>query len=487
MLQENLTHEQLLAQRRVQEFAQAAGENALHLACHAALPAALTPELLHLLRINFFLDPKDTKTGDPLPYTAETDLLLSPLCQEIGEQLYEMPSEVRNVLLEQLQQEFGAARIRRVAALLWKYSLNPRRAPWHENRRLERAQQLTALNFLDPQQARQWLEQAEEKQGRSKTDLRDWFIAMRRELPRSAILSGGAKTEPSTTPQEQEFAFETVRVDRYGKIIERQRETAWQFTEELGNGVMLEMVRIPAGRFLMGAPESEEGSSDDERPQHEVQIAPFYMGRYPVTQAQWRAVVEVAPQIERPLEPDPSSFKGAQRPVENVIWDDAVEFCRRLSQLTGQEYRLPSEAEWEYACRAGTTTPFYFGETITTDLANYDGSEPPYGEGPKGVYHEQTTEVGIFPPNAFGLYDMHGNVWEWCLDVWNDSHKNAPTDGSARQEGADINLRLLKGGSWFDPAWSLRCAYRIGVGRDGRVGVRGFRPVRAVGGQSSDF
>ncbi|MCZ8162317.1 MAG: formylglycine-generating enzyme family protein, partial [Microcystis sp. LE19-196.1B] len=129
------------------------------------------------------------------------------------------------------------------------------------------------------------------------------------------------------------------------------------------------------------------------------------------------------------------------------------EFCARLSKLTGREYRLPSEAEWEYACRAGTTTPFYFGETITGELANYRASGTYAGE-PKGEDREQTTPVGQFPPNAFGLYDMHGNVWEWCADTWHDNYDGAPTDGSACIENGDDNRSPLRGGSWFyDPLY----------------------------------
>ncbi|MFM6603662.1 MAG: formylglycine-generating enzyme family protein, partial [Dolichospermum sp.] len=178
----------------------------------------------------------------------------------------------------------------------------------------------------------------------------------------------------------------------------------------------LEMIAIPGGTFVMGSLEGEEESRSEEKPQHQVTIKPFLMGEYPITQAQWRAVAEL-PQVNQKLQPNPSRFKRANRPVEQVSWHDAIEFCARLSNHTKKPYRLPSEAQWEYACRAGTTTPFHFGETITTDLANYCGDYA-YGRGQKGAYREETTEVGNFPPNAFGLHDMHGNVWEWCQDDW---------------------------------------------------------------------
>jgi len=149
------------------------------------------------------------------------------------------------------------------------------------------------------------------------------------------------------------------------------------------------------------------------------------MGKYLITQAQWR-VVTALPKVERGLKSDPSRFKGGHLTVECINWYEAVEFCARLARKTGRDYRLPSEAEWEYACRAGTTTPFHFGETITTDLANYRGTDNEqykwsgfYGRGSKGIYRNKTTDVGSFGvANAFGLYDMHGNVWEWCQDIW---------------------------------------------------------------------
>lgn len=232
------------------------------------------------------------------------------------------------------------------------------------------------------------------------------------------------------------------------------------FVEDLGNGIQLEKVMIPGGTFMMGSPEDEEGSNDDESPQHQVTIKAFFMGKYQVSQAQWRFVAHL-PQVNKELNPDPSNFKGDNRPVEQVSWEDAVEFCDRLSQYTGRTYRLPSEAEWEYACRAGTTTPFHFGETITTDLANYDGNYA-YGGGAKGVFRGETTAVGSFGvANNFGLYDMHGNVWEWCQDDWHNDYKGAPTDGSAwLSNKKDSNRRLLRGGSLSYHPGNCRSACR---------------------------
>lgn len=177
------------------------------------------------------------------------------------------------------------------------------------------------------------------------------------------------------------FEFDVVIVDAKGKIADRRRSQARYFTEDLGSGVTLEMVEIPGGAFLMGSPESGKGRFSNESPQHRVTVSSFFMGKFEVTQAQWRAVANL-PGVSRDLNPDPSYFKGNDLPVEQVSWEEAVEFCARLSKKTGRTYRLPTEAEWEYACRAGTTSAFHFGETITPELVNYDGSRP-YG-GAKG-------------------------------------------------------------------------------------------------------
>ena len=219
-----------------------------------------------------------------------------------------------------------------------------------------------------------------------------------------------------------------------------------EWKEHLGNGVYLEMVDVPAGRFWMGSLASEAERDADEEPIHSVTVPALAMGKYPVTQAEWSEVVAL-PKINLDLNPFPSHFKGHRRPVEQVNWYEAVEFCDRLSRSTQRLYRLPSEAEWEYACRARTQTPFYFGETITTDQANYDGNYT-YGTGVKGEYRKQTTDVGSFPANGFGLYDLHGNVWEWCQDVWHANYQGAPTDGSAWAEGTTTLSRIVRGGSW---------------------------------------
>ncbi|MBW4678037.1 MAG: SUMF1/EgtB/PvdO family nonheme iron enzyme [Desmonostoc geniculatum HA4340-LM1] len=278
--------------------------------------------------------------------------------------------------------------------------------------------------------------------------------------------SGENTTKPTTEISLKTFEFKTVTVNAQGNITKRSNHEAKYFVENLGNGVTLEMVQIPGGTFKMGSLEEEAERSSDESPQHQVRVPGFFMGKYEVTQAQYQAIMGT----------NPSNFKGEKRPVDQVSWDDAVEFCKKLSQKTGGTYRLPSEAEWEYACRAGTTTPFYFGETITTDLVNYNGNYP-YGSAPKGEYRQQTTDVGIFRPNSFGLYDMCGNIWEWCQDVYNDNYQGAPKDGSVWLTGKNNKNKLLRGGSWILNAQGCRSANRGSYARGSRFSYVGFRVV----------
>jgi formylglycine-generating enzyme required for sulfatase activity len=244
--------------------------------------------------------------------------------------------------------------------------------------------------------------------------------------------------------------------------------------EKLTEDLTLELVTIPAGEFLMGSPLDEEERNWywnhpyysetqglDVEKQHPVTVSSFLMSQHPITQAQWRFVAQLS-KINRDLDPDPANFKGDRHPIETVSWHDAIEFCARLSQHTGKTYRLPSEAEWEYTCRAGTVEPFHLGATLSTDFANYNGDvKYTYGNGVEGVFQNKTTEVGSFGiVNAFGLSDMHGNVWEWCLDHWHLSYEGAPIDGSAWVVDGDDRYRLLRGGSWYyDPGY-CRSAYR---------------------------
>ncbi|MFZ4730750.1 MAG: SUMF1/EgtB/PvdO family nonheme iron enzyme, partial [Pseudanabaena sp.] len=254
----------------------------------------------------------------------------------------------------------------------------------------------------------------------------------------------------------QTFRFETGQITSYDSRnvqIQRSQKEAKQFVHDLGNGVKLEMVEIPAGRFMMGAAKGEADASADEYPQHPVNVPSFFLSKYPITQAQYQQVIGS----------NPSNFKGNLLPVENVNWEDAQAFCAKL----GKPYRLPSEAEWEYACRAGTTKPFYFGDTIAPSMVNYNGNYP-YAGAPKGEYREKTTQVDSFLANAFGIFDMHGNVWEWCEDDWHGDYNGAPSDGSAWKTGGNPQYHLLRGGSWNYYAQDCRSAYR------GRLDFRNY-------------
>lgn len=207
-------------------------------------------------------------------------------------------------------------------------------------------------------------------------------------------------------------------------------------TLALGGGVQATLVWIEPGLFMMGSPSGESGRDSDENPQHRVTITKgFWLGQTEVTQGQWQAV----------MGNNPSGFTGNDdHPVERVSWNDAKSFCKRLSEQTGSHVRLPSEAEWEFACRAGTTTPFNTGNTISTAQANYNGNYT-YGSGGKGVNRAKTMPVGSFSANAWGLYDMHGNVYEWCEDWYGDYPSGTAVDPTGPQTGL---YRVLRGGSW---------------------------------------
>ena len=301
----------------------------------------------------------------------------------------------------------------------------------------------------------------------------------------TASLDAAVITPQSSTPTTSTFEFEVVTVNAQGRETKRSRKQAQSFVEILGDTVKLEMVSIPDGKFTMGAPQEESESREDERPRHIVTVKSFFMGRYPITQAQWRAIASL-PKIKHDLHPDPSRFKGDNRPVERVSWYDAEEFCDRMSKATGRVYRLPSEAEWEYACRAQTTTPFHFGATNTINLANYCGQDQKikgifykgtYGNELNGFYRQETTEIDIFLANTFGLHDMHGNIWEWCADYYHNNYQEAPSDCSVWLINGNEESRILRGGSWNSPPNICRSAFRfLGNPSSGNKNI-GFRVV----------
>jgi formylglycine-generating enzyme required for sulfatase activity len=558
------------------------------LACYAALPLVLTPELVHYLRVQFL------KT-EHVPWVAEADLLLSDLCYSVGYEQYAMDSAIRDYLVSELQSRVGQQKIEAVARLLIRYVQHLAKSNSYLTPHELQSQQWAAMVFIAEQRgqavqqiARAYKKSVEEVEETGKVGLpsRAEMLRLSRitkelapqineyeglmayaklisqvlagpytvepeqfdhsynvegvSLALPKALRGDIKTPPDLRfpgiPNLEDFEYVTpiVRFEDEGendiglvsevktvevanitivpdlaeedtsdqplsdtlkpfeiqiKTIEKvegewftltDTGTAYRYIEPLREEVDLEMVAIPAGEFLMGSPEDEPERYDDESPQHHITVSSFFMGRYPVTQAQWRVVAGL-PKVKQDLDADPSHFKGDDRPVENISWYDAVEFCTRLSHHTGREYRLPSEAEWEYACRAGTTTPFHFGEMITTEVANYDGSS--YANGPKGENRGETTPVNEFGiANAFGLSDMHGNVYEWCLDHWHENYDGAPINGSAWLSEGESADRVIRGGSWSNYPRNCRSASRNHYLPGNRYSSIGFRVVVAPPG-----
>jgi formylglycine-generating enzyme required for sulfatase activity len=275
--------------------------------------------------------------------------------------------------------------------------------------------------------------------------------------PATSKTTSSTKTPPgnpkSPPPHSIEIAIcHSVQVRSDGRPKSEHKHQIKFFREHLGGilwkKVQLEMVAISGGTFVMGSSLSENNHTDNERPRHQVTIQPFFLGRYLVTQAQYQQLMGKNPAI----------FRGDLNPIENVNYYDAIEFCKALTEKTGRAYRLPSEAEWEYACRAGTTTAFHCGGTMMSDLANFDGREG-YNRAPESENRLETTPVGSFPANAFGLYDMHGNVGEWCRDHWQENYQQAPIDGRPWIDG-EPSYHPLRGGSWSDPPRACRSAAR---------------------------
>jgi uncharacterized protein (TIGR02996 family) len=264
---------------------------------------------------------------------------------------------------------------------------------------------------------------------------------------------------------------QSVEVPDRSKLEDRLRSLVESGVQPVGafvtNAIGMKFVWIPAGTFLMGSPENEEDRSDQDT-QHTVTLTKgFYLAIYPVTQSCWQEIIGK----------NPSYHQGDDFPVEQVSWHDSQRFLRKLSEQEGHAYRLPTEAELEYACRAGTTTPFFFGDTIATDQANYDGDYL-YGKGKKGLRRGQTTPSGIFPPNAWGLHDMHGNVSDWCADWYGGDYlPDAVTDPQGPKRG---KYSMLRGGSFATQASGVRSASRLWYLPTTRSPLNGFRPVRTL-------
>ncbi|GBE73248.1 hypothetical protein myaer87_04750 [Microcystis aeruginosa NIES-87] len=510
------------AESRLRLFEEENEPNTRELAKRAAFPLSLSPNLLYYLR-------QHQDKNNQAPWYAIADILLSSLVRKIDRELYEMSPDVRKLLLEKLTPE----ELKSLAYQLQTY-IQEQIGDYCSKSVYWQNQQWLALAYLKPSQAvneiRQVLAEAIKNNNRVRlvrltallenisAALADYEPLLLLNEPIAAYSRGDLNhvgnvlqlsPEDEGTLQkrlidkvaaivpynENLFTAETVLVNKTGQVIERKPVKAYFYDENLAEvrkwkkaQNYIRMMYIPQGEFWMGTEDEEierlvkkfgwDGFRS-ERPQHLVKVPAFYISQTPITQAQWQAIAATA-KIDIDLKTNPSRFKGDELPVESVNWYRATEFCKRLSRETKREYRLPSEAEWEYACRAGTTTAFHFGETITADLANYRGTET-YADESTGEYRQQTTPGGQFPPNAFGLYDMHGNVWEWCADTWHDNYHVAPTDGSAWIENGNDNYSPLRGGSWCDGPDACRSAVRYSFYRGVNSDYNGFRVVCGAG------
>jgi len=293
-----------------------------------------------------------------------------------------------------------------------------------------------------------------------------------------------AKENKDSKIDNNSFTFTTISVGINGQLGDTISLSGKAYVQDL-DGVQLELVEIPGGTFYMGTDTSEivrydlvneiskfyPGDSTTsenhklwpyrETPKHLVTVSPFKIGKFEITQRQWKKVAKL-PLINYSLHENPSVHIGDNKPVECVSFRAAEEFCNRLSRYTGKKYRLPTEAEWEYACRAGSTSQFSFGDNIQPSFVNYDGGFP-FLTVPRGIYRNTSVDVGSLGyANRFGIYDMPGNVWEWCSDLWHADYRNAPTDGSAwlEESGYNSEARVVRGGSWYWFAYGCRSAYR---------------------------
>ena len=289
-------------------------------------------------------------------------------------------------------------------------------------------------------------------------------------------------------PDIEQYSFETVKLQEEKKLfgfISKQEKSFLKkegqfFVEPLEDRINLEMVFIPEGTFMTGGNKHNKSREKNENPQHSVNLKSFYISKYPITQRQWR-VVSRFPKVSRNLKAKPSFFKGRNLPVEKISWLDAQEFCKRLSKYSARNYRLPTESEWEYACRGKTDTIFSFGNFITPELANYDSQQNNNSKGKNSTIEtKKTTPVDKFYPNPFGLYDCHGNVWEWCEDDYTDNYICHPRDGSAYYEQTNNLEKVVRGGSWSLAPSYCRSSKRNSYILDSTYNFIGMRVVCVI-------
>lgn len=298
----------------------------------------------------------------------------------------------------------------------------------------------------------------------------------------STVVSLGCRSTPGnfvapTGKPLKTSRFQTVQVDAYGQIVGKKSMQASYFDEPVLRNPLrkllpLRMIKIPAGEFMMGSPASEPHHDDQEGPQRKIQVPSFYLGAFTITQRQYEIIMGSNPSYFT----DDQGKDGANLPVEQVTWQDADAFCKKLSEMSGRTYRLPSEAEWEYACRASTTTPFCFGETLTTEIANFF-ADFSFTENYEENYRNTPVAVDSFWPNGFGLYNMHGNVFEWCADDYHENYKNAPKSVAPWISGQAQATKMMRGGSWFNDTPYCRSAARDKNTQIGLSNASGFRVV----------
>jgi len=346
-----------------------------------------------------------------------------------------------------------------------------------------------------PQCLKDWLDLFKETSSTTETQEKPKVIEKTEFIPpppEETVLQKSTQFIPPPTitkprynyPNIEEFTFETINLTKEKKLfglmskVEKNVLTkkGQYFVEYLGQGVNLEMVFIPSGDFMMGSSSTEKYREKDESPQHKVNINSFYVSKYPVTQLQWKTVSSF-PKVTRNIKQKPSQFRGDNLPVERVSWYDAQEFCKRLSKYTGRNYRLPTESEWEYACRGETDTAFSFGNLITPEVANFDRASKDDSKNKNTKSEKKTTPVDNFYPNPFGLYDVHGNVWEWCEDNYVNSYTQKPKDGSAYLTSTANPNRVVRGGSWSLSSGYCRSAKRNSYAPDSSYNFIGFRVV----------
>jgi formylglycine-generating enzyme required for sulfatase activity len=538
--------EQELVTERIDAFERRYGSMAVRLACCAAFPLALTSELVYCMRENI-LDLQDAPwymVADlllsGLCQSIGYDLYEMPgaVRQQLLQRLKEERGAVRIRELEEFMGNYIAMKLDLE---------NKKEREWSRVRLLGDRPHWTALCCLQPSETRDaigqeiqriwesstererlhlsamlesygemlpgqpfWVDWARDiAEGRAieygeQWDYAKWAQQYGIKLVTQQVMVGKIRFSDAPEPQPikplefcnpnvlKNFEFTVVTVNERGIEQSRQQRNSRYFIEPLGDIAdpqvpCLEMVEIPGGEFMMGSLDNELMHQDRESPHHLVKVSPFFMSKYQVTQAQWKAIAAMD-EVDIDLDLAPSQFTGDNLPVDSVSWLQVQEFCERVTRFTERKNgeiswicRLPTEAEWEYACRAGTIAPFHFGENISASFANYTENFT-YGQDEKGEYTEKASFVGSFDvANNFGLYDMHGNVWEWCLDNWHNNYENAPSDGSAwiNSEESNDNTHVLRGGSWVDFFYLCRSAFRDRYNSDYYNLNVGFRVVYA--------